>query len=430
MVLRLDAQRLFFVVWRAAIVLLPWQMRYFLEGPLVNGYPWEQGRVSVYAYSIVMVATVLLALWIKRGQHKDVFNAKRFGWLFGGGVLLILVSLFTVSLRASLLFWSQIILLSAFFWALYAMRVSVVSVMRWFVVSLIPHAAFGIVQFFSQSVFASKWLGMSAQLPATSGVSVIETAGRRVLRAYGGLPHPNILGGWLAVGFLSGLRLAWREADKRLQGFLLFAITLFATALFFTFSRSAWVAVLFGLIFLFARRPESLGPPCRRSPWFIVPFLVPVALMIIYWPLLYERTAGWTDTSSRLEQLSATERTASLETGMITFKNNWIVGTGPGTSALVQAMGTDRAGPPVPPHMTWLMIVSEVGIAGWFALIFLLVFLKRHRLTHLGAAIGVALLVLASFDHYLWSYWSGLSLLFLAGFVLFFDRLAILTAEP
>ena len=74
-----------------------------------------------------------------------------------------------------------------------------------FLISAIIQAFLGIWQFFTQSSFASKWLGMALHDASDLGTSVIQIIGsdgfwQRWLRAYGGLDHPNILGGLLGIG--------------------------------------------------------------------------------------------------------------------------------------------------------------------------------------------------------------------------------------
>jgi hypothetical protein len=47
--------------WRLAILALPWQTRWFAEGPALGGLPWEQGRWAFYLSYIPLGITVLMA---------------------------------------------------------------------------------------------------------------------------------------------------------------------------------------------------------------------------------------------------------------------------------------------------------------------------------------------------------------------------------
>src|SRR5205085_1603672 len=70
-------------------------------------------------------------------------------------------------------------------------------------------------------------------------------AGQLVLRAFGTFPHPNILGGYLALALvcLPMLWNAWRGGRWPLWG----AAALLAGGLLATFSRAGWLAALVGL---------------------------------------------------------------------------------------------------------------------------------------------------------------------------------------
>jgi O-antigen ligase len=76
------------------------------------------------------------------------------------------------------------------------------------------------------------------------------------LRAYGGLDHPNILGGVLVFALLLSAFLLARKKiiNSRIEVWgliLLFFSYFFALiALFFTFSRTAWLAYLIGMVIL------------------------------------------------------------------------------------------------------------------------------------------------------------------------------------
>ncbi|MBP7006141.1 hypothetical protein KBB27_03400, partial [Patescibacteria group bacterium] len=49
------------VMSRLVILLLPWQTRYFIPGMTLGGYPWEQGRWSLYASMLGIMLVVALS---------------------------------------------------------------------------------------------------------------------------------------------------------------------------------------------------------------------------------------------------------------------------------------------------------------------------------------------------------------------------------
>ncbi|MFH2062897.1 MAG: hypothetical protein ABIJ46_01960, partial [bacterium] len=105
-------------------------------------------------------------------------------------------------------------------------------------------------QFSLQRVVANKWLGVAEHLPEISGSSVVETLGGRWLRAYGTLPHPNMLGAYLAIAALASLFLLVSTNDRRwrLLAGLGAAVNILGMGL--TFSRSALIGFLVGLVVL------------------------------------------------------------------------------------------------------------------------------------------------------------------------------------
>ena len=69
-------------LWRVALLLLPWQIRWFVGVELV-GWPWEQGALSVYASLIPLIGTVLWAHFVC-GPKQDFLNARhlKIEWMF------------------------------------------------------------------------------------------------------------------------------------------------------------------------------------------------------------------------------------------------------------------------------------------------------------------------------------------------------------
>ena len=75
------------------------------------------------------------------------------------------------------------------------------------------------------------------------GASVVQLAnGLRFVRAYGTLPHPNILGGFVLIALLGPITLF--ISKKKLNYPALFLLSLGLILLTLTFSRSAWLGMI------------------------------------------------------------------------------------------------------------------------------------------------------------------------------------------
>jgi hypothetical protein len=408
-------------LWRIAVFLLPWQTRYFVEGPMIQGLPWEQGRLSFYLSWMPMVATVGWVL-VSSLRAKTVFFAKedlkKNIWLLAGICLFLFSFFFSTRLSIAFQWLVEGSLLLAFAWALVRLKIEWRTLAPWFVLSLVPHALLGFWQYLNQSVHGSTWLGMASQDPVTKGVSVIESGGRRILRAYGGFPHPNIFGGWLAAGTLILFPL-FIQAKKRWQGTAwLILLVLFSVVLLLTFSRGAWLATACGLVlfacFSFFRTPEHR----RRLLLFSGTVLVSVS-MTGY--IVRDAIAPRVSLHGRLEAKSLDERAQGWDNGWRFFWEHPLVGTGIRNYNKVH----DTL---VPPHHAWLLALNEIGSIGMIGLLILLGHMlgKRGRQNRFFSPIFLSsfllFLILSFFDYYLWSFWSGMALLCMGWTVLFLNE--------
>ncbi len=417
------SMRLFPWAWRLAVLALPWQTRWFQEGPRLASYPWEQARLSVYGVEILMLLTVFLGMGIENTASK-----KRNYYLLGAFFCAALFTFLTTSsLRATTEWWIELMVLFVFVSTLLK-RVSLREFTPWFVVSLLPHALLGIEQAAHQRVIGSSLLGIAPQLPVTRGVAVIEADGLRWLRAYGGLPHPNIFGGWLLttiVFIYQTLRIqVLRSWEKR---FYYFVLPLYSIVLVLTYSRSAWVGLalfLVGAVFVLFRKTGS-----RRQQ------LVALGLIAIscFGTILFRPQLVFTrvQTEARLEQVSLSERAQGLKNGVRVLQEHPLIGSGLGASSLViaqlDAQVDRRAMIPIPPHFIPLLVVAELGILGSGLCILLTyglfrthtqILWTRKECTFLHLSLPLALFPLVVLDHYTWSYWSGKMLLAVCLFAL------------
>jgi len=471
----MNLNKAFQISWRLAVLALPWQTRWFAQAPSVAGWPWEQGCLAFYASWIPMVVAIALGMRVARRPLPRLLQSRLF-WLFVAlGAVTVCAA--PQPIEPAVQWWLQVTLLLSFFVTLLRADIPWRSFVNWFVISLIPHAILAVWQFRSQEAFASKWLGIAAQHPATLGTSVVQTAAGRFLRAYGGFPHPNILGGWMAVGMVMSVwlfnntplpplalrggiepSLSVREGGRFWRPGELVAVGLFTIALFYSFSRGAWLAAAIGISTIAVRTLvcHSRAPLChslesrltrekgnpeinKKLPMdprvreddklirFVVPVVLFLTLAVIHRTMVFTRLDVQAD---RLEQKSVVTRLQSLRDGVRVYQAYALFGTGPNgeLSALAQLDGVTKSPAPLePPHMVWLIMMVNFGTVGaLFILGFALSVLRRlmevwnkidFEMRALLLGLVTAWMVLATFDHYLWSLWSGLSLSAIVGFV-------------
>lgn len=392
--------RVFDVLWRASIILLPWQVRWFSDASL-HGMPWEQGRVSIYVSWFILVATVIVGFLLPSQFPKGARRSRLVIVL--GSVLFLLTILATrldqQAMIATLQWWVQAILLGAFVVVLRRQRVTWKLFAVWAVASLLPHAMLGLAQYATQEVWGSKWLGIAAQLPQNSGVSVVEHGVYRVLRIYGGFSHPNIFGGWLALGVLTTLLLSSKVESKREAILCAVTVSLFSIALLLTYARSAWLAVIVGgacLLFVVIRSH-------RAHQFFWLAVVASMLSVVIVGVSQFDHIVARGDTSSRLESYSVNERLRTQQEGVAVIAQHPLIGTGPNAELL-------HMPPPLePPHNIFLLAVVNLGAVGFSVLVSIIVLLKQGRRPKVFPAVVyiAPLFVIGLFDHYLWSYWSG-----------------------
>ena len=294
----------------------------------------------------------------------------------------------------------------------------------------------GLWQFFGQSSFSSKWLGIALHYPYEAGVSVVESPGGRFLRAYGGLDHPNILGGFLAIASLVAIavmihaHIRGRKNEVGLLQNLIGLDTVICGAIFFTcfyfclgasFSRSAFIAFLLGLAVLtvfLVKNYQKAGTLIGSI--LAITFLLTITFFLNYKELVYTRISS----VSRLEQISLTERESGIQDFYRIFSKNYLIGAGIG--GYPARLAKDDPGKPgyayQPVHNSFLLIAGETGILGLGSFVMLLVTLIFYGLKSIVSHPAIpkitaiacisAILVLMAFDHWLWSLHFGVMFLF------------------
>lgn len=275
-----------------------------------------------------------------------------------------------------------------------------------FVAGLIPAAALGWWQTLTGSSPATKWLGLAAHLASTPGTAVVATASGRLLRAYGPFSHPNVFGGYLAVGLIICLLLD--ASLRRRARWLNAAAALFlGGTLVVTFSRAAFIALSLGILTALVLRRLPM-----RGNRALAALVIGFALAAVWFRVPLSVRA---DASGRLERQSLSLRVSQLGEWGNVFRASPLLGVGTSayTAALGRAFPSRAAYDLQPVHDVFLLILAEQGMLGFLALAWLAWTAVRCRAREFLLPAAV-LLPLVLFDHYPWSSWSGLALVVVA----------------
>lgn len=449
--------------------LLPIQTRWIIHSGVLNGAYFEYGTISLYAIDILILLMLLFVFgdfFIKRFKGPHV---KDYWWLLAVLEFSVFVSIiFSLDKLIAIYGYLRFLIGLALFYLILNLNYSRIKLIYSFLTGVLIQAFLGIWQFLTQSSFSTKWLGIAVHDPATLGTSVVETQGGvRWLRAYGGLDHPNMLGGLMVIGLFFVILLLIEQGEvKKNNKFLnlmtrwkvfdlyplkkykpafnirdyftinflaliayYFLLVIFFVTLIFTFSRGSWIAFLGGFLAI-------LLASIYRRDLFIQKKLLKVVLVVgvlifilfnIYGDLAQTRVSAQT----RLEIKSNIERMESYQSAEEILNNNWFFGVGVGNYPLAvekYVLGGQPAYYYQPVHNVFLLVWSEIGIIG---LIFFASFLffvsyvlsknlknKKNKDIYL-ISILIAVLVSSLFDHWWWSLHFGILLFwFILAFLL------------
>lgn len=400
------------------IFFLPIQTRWMWRMRALNGGFWEYGTLSIYAAEVLLwVIFFLYAIYIfRRGD----FLGKKFAWN-KKTLLVSLVFVFIFLNFLSFLFSSD---RAAAFQGIFRLLEGVA--LMFFIINFplnFKKIALGfslagffqgllaLWQFSEQKVFASKWLGMAPQNASDMlGESVIENSFGRFLRAYGTLPHPNMLGGFLVLAALSSAYLFLRAKDNKESLALLMLLSANILGIFLTFSRSAYIAVSLSLVIFVAF--DFLRE--RRFDRTIFLTFAYLAIVLAFSLIYMEFGKSRFHSIGRLEKKSVAERQALFQESFFLIQRHPWLGVGPGNfTPAVQREFSSHKKPweYQPVHSLYLLIASETGIISLGAfLIFSFLALARTcmKKNYFGFAALWGILAAGFFDHYFGSLYFGI----------------------
>ncbi len=430
------------------LFLLPFQTVFLLREPFIDGEKWQYGAIAIYGTDILFLCFVIfsvIAYWKKNLDLRFMIDEwGLFRWLsvlkfkiihHKSSVLLIALIVWS----GLSLFWANDQMLAVYFFVKLLLGAGLFFVVRSLDVSLFKKVIFvlllagvvqsiiGIGQFVYQYSPESSLLGMSAHEASQAGSSVLKLDSGRFLRAYGTFPHPNMLGGFLgavlmlgSMHYVSGIRYekSWkclREIVCTLSGLLLISL-----GLILTFSRTASLGVVFGMVAIgwYAFRQEDSWIQGR----FLKIFLALGLASLVFGSVLYEQISPRFDMVTIEREGSVSERVLSLQDARALIAEQLIIGVGAGnfTAEIMQLQPERPVWNIQPVHNVFMLVWSELGLVGLLLFVGYLVFsllpILKSKILHHNSAIFIALLTLVpSFflDHWLYTSHFGPLFLFL-----------------
>ena len=419
---------------------IPFQTRKILWHQSWYFNEWQ--AVSVYGTDILLL--ILFGFWVFSRFKPKVEKYDYF--------LFVLIAVSMISIKNSSSFYLsaynvlKLVEFVAFYFYVKSYAVYKFGLVRSMMILIcggLFQAVIAILQFFKQSSLGLRLLGESVLAPGLIGVaSFYNSAGEKIMRAYGTTPHPNILAAYLFLAIFSFyfvylyFHIYHTEFPDRLKHgreptprqnkiynpkfdyFFLIIYPVLLLALFFTFARVIIFLWFAGFIIrtvfvlgkkdfksIFARGLNRI----KLTRILIVGTVVVVLFGIFYWPEAVSRIK--ISSEEEAVQLRVFYNKESLKS------LNWFgVGAGNFVNWL---MVKDRNLPRnfyQPVHNIYLLIYSETGILGIATFILFLIFLikdfivstKMEKLYHYSfLVLFLSFLFIGLFDHFLWTLQQG-----------------------
>ncbi|MDA3839711.1 MAG: O-antigen ligase family protein [Patescibacteria group bacterium] len=402
------------------VFLLPLQTRLFLKQAYLGGAFWEYGTISLYLVDIFLIGLLVIST-IVIVRKKEPIKIKKIWYLLAFFEFLVFVSIFFADSKSLALYGYIKILLGLFLFFIisesnYSHRKMTLS----FLSGVFLQSIIGILQFFKNYSLPSKYLGMATHDPNVLGTFVVELEDKtRILRAYGGLDHPNMyaififLGIFMFVKYLLELKHRNSISFRRQSVYFLILSFLYFSFLF-SFSRAAFLIFIIYILFLIY---WSIRDRNRRELIFkiiLTFFTISIISFSLYGNLYLQRF----NSSSRLENISNTERLNQTNEAINIIKENLFSGIGINnyTSQLKLFDIEEReAWNYQPVHNVYLLSLAELGLLGFITFLTIFAFLLykcfKNKL-FFDFFLIISILMLFLFDHWLWSLHFGIMFLF------------------
>ena len=239
-----------------------------------------------------------------------------------------------------------------------------------FILGGVVQSFLGVTQFLLRKSIGLGFLGESPLIVGQPNVATFSAFGEKFLRAYGTLPHPNILAFFLTIAVLTSFCFFLIFEKKKTKILTLLATIVNSVGLILTFSRIFIVLAAFGFVCLYLIKRPAASRLKKIIRWSTGTAMILVVLAAI-------TTLRPIDADQSLSLRAIYESVGASQT-----QERPISGVGPGQSVMLGNQYLQnvlneqnmeyQTYMHQPVHNTYLLIIAETG---WIGLLFFLMFI-------------------------------------------------------
>lgn len=252
------------------------------------------------------------------------------------------------------------------------------------------------------------WLGERTFSLNSPGIAQAVLGSKMLLRPYSIFPHPNVLGGFLAIViplFVAVLRAHDHRFHLKFKVWFRFVLIIALLALFLTFSKASWIVAGVGTIFAFWLGESKKFDLIKKYKNQLLLLLLLLFFLSVLTPLFINRAmyVQFDNVRERVDALQAAFSMVSYSPVYGVGLNNFIVHL----HNFVPASAGLYIFQPV--HNIYVLTLVETGVIGLLLVLYLLAYVYKKSLTapviiYIGI---IQLLLLGLFDHYLFTLQQG-----------------------
>lgn len=405
------------------LLLLPFQTR-ILYNPESTYINWSFNyHLAIFVYLSDLLLILCFTCWLLFNRPRSISSNSAL-WPILAIFALLLVALFNVKQNLSFvsyetLKWIELLLLVFYVEQTFKTRIQYIICLGILFIGAVLQSAIAISQFHVQHGLGLTWLGEYVSPLGTSGLATLDFAGEKIIRAYGTMPHPNVLAGFLIFGLTLGLFLITELQNKKMKLLVSCGTILVSVGVFVTFSRMAWLtsAIIFVSYVLY----NLFRVKQKNTLWLTLAIgIVSCATIFVLWsPYLFNRT-------NNIDETSISSRGMFNAMSVELVKQNIFTGVGQGN--YIQALEQKFHVEPwqyQPGHNIFVVIAVQFGLLGLilFVKLFYETFIKALRLNKQSLMwmlcfTMIMFIIMGQVDHYFVTIQQGRLLFFLVlGFI-------------